>query len=54
MELFTPDFGLVLWMFIAFLVLFLALAFFAWPIIVRSLEKRADLIDKGVEYAQDA
>ena len=54
MELFTPDSGLVIWMFIAFAVLFLALAFFAWPIIIKSLSKRADLIDKGVEFAQNA
>ena len=54
MELFTPDSGLVIWMFIAFAVLFLALAFFAWPIINKSLSKRADLFDKGVEFAQNA
>ncbi len=54
MELFTPDFGLVFWMFIAFVVLFLALAKFAWPVIIKSMESRADLIDKGVEFAQNA
>lgn len=54
MELFTPDFGLVFWMFIAFAVLFLALAKFAWPVIINSMESRADLIDKGVEFAQNA
>ena len=54
MELFTPDFGLVFWMFIAFGILFLALWKFAWPVILRSVDSRADLIDKGVEYAQDA
>lgn len=54
MELFTPDFGLVFWMFIAFAVLFLALAKFAWPVIIKSMESRADLIDKGVEFAQNA
>lgn len=54
MELFTPDFGLVFWMFIAFGILFLVLWKFAWPVILRSVESRADLIDKGVEYAQDA
>lgn len=54
MELFTPDFGLVFWMFVAFLVLFLALAKLAWPGIIKSMEERADLIDKGVEYAQNA
>lgn len=54
MELFTPDFGLVFWMFIAFAVLFLVLAKFAWPVIIKSMESRADLIDKGVEFAQNA
>ena len=54
MELFTPDFGLVFWMFIAFGILFLALWKYAWPVILRSVDSRVDLIDKGVEYAQDA
>lgn len=54
MELFTPDFGLVFWMFIAFGVLFLVLWKFAWPIILKTVDSRADLIDKGVEYAQNA
>ena len=54
MELFTPDFGLVFWMFIAFGILFLALWKYAWPVILRSVDSRADLSDKGVEYAQDA
>lgn len=54
MELFTPDFGLIFWMFVAFLLLFLALKKWAWPVIIKSMEERADLIDKGVEYAQNA
>ncbi len=54
MELFTPDFGLVFWMFVAFGILFLALWKFAWPMIIKSVDNRADLIDKGVEYAREA
>lgn len=54
MELFTPDFGLVFWMFVAFLVLFLLLAKFGWPVIIKNMEGRADTIDKGVEYARQA
>lgn len=54
MELFTPDFGLILWMFVAFGVLFLVMWKFAWPVILKSVDARADLIDKGVEYAQSA
>ncbi len=54
MKLFTPEFGLVFWMFVAFAVLFLVLAKWGWPAIMKSVESRADLIDKGVEYAQNA
>ncbi len=54
MELFTPEFGLVFWMFVAFLCLYVILAKWAWPFIIKSMEERADLIDKGVAYAQEA
>ena len=54
MELFTTDFGLIFWMFVAFAVLFFVLWKFAWPVILKNVDSRADLIDKGVEYAQNA
>ena len=54
MELFTPDFGLVFWMFIAFIILFVVLAIWGWPVIIKNMEARADTIDKGVEYAREA
>ncbi len=54
MELFTPEFGLIFWMFVAFGILFLVLWKYAWPVILKSVDERADLIDKGVEYAQNA
>ena len=54
MELFTPDFGLVFWMFVAFLILFLVLAKWGWPVIIKNMDSRADKIDKGVEYAREA
>lgn len=54
MELFTPDFGLIFWMVVGFGILFLILWKFAWPVILKSVDERANLIDKGVEYAQDA
>ena len=38
MELFTPDFGLIFWMFVAFGVLFLILWKFAWPVILKSVD----------------
>lgn len=54
MELFTPDFGLVFWMFVAVAVLFLVLYKWGWSVILKTIDSRADLIDKGVEYARDA
>ncbi|MBQ0119688.1 MAG: F0F1 ATP synthase subunit B [Bacteroidales bacterium] len=54
MELFKLEFGLVFWMFVAFLCLYFILAKWAWPFIIKSMEERADLIDKGVAYAQEA
>ena len=54
MELFTPDFGLIFWMFVGFAILFFILWKFAWPVILKTVDNRADLIDKGVEYAQNA
>lgn len=54
MELFTPGFGLVFWMFVVFVLLCLVLGKYAWPAIIKMMEERADLIDKGVVYAQEA
>ncbi len=54
MELFTPDFGLVFWMFVAFIILFFILAKWGWPIILKNIDSRADNIDRGVEYARQA
>lgn len=54
MELFTPDFGLVFWMFLSFLILFICLGIWGWPVIIKSMNSRADTIDKGVEDAREA
>ncbi len=54
MELFSPDFGLIFWMFVTVLLLVVILGKYGWPFIVKSLDERANLIDKGVEYAQNA
>ncbi len=54
MELFTPDFGLIFWMFVSFAILFFVLWKWGWPVIMKGVSDRADLIDKGVEYAQNA
>lgn len=54
MELFTPEIGLVFWMFVVFALLCILLGKFAWPAIISMMTSRADLIDKGVAYAQEA
>lgn len=54
MELFTPDLGLVFWMFVVFVLLCFLLGKYAWPAIISMMTKRADLIDKGVLYAEEA
>lgn len=54
MELFTPDFGLIFWMFVSFAILFFVLWKWGWPAIMKGVSDRADLIDKGVEYAHEA
>lgn len=54
MELFTPEIGLIFWMFVAFGILFFILWKWGWPVVLKMIDDRADLIDKGVEYAQNA
>jgi F-type H+-transporting ATPase subunit b len=41
-------------MFLAFACLYFILAKYAWPFIIKSMDERASLIDKGVAYAQEA
>ncbi|MDY3034362.1 MAG: F0F1 ATP synthase subunit B [Odoribacter sp.] len=52
MELFQPEFGLMFWMLVVFLIILGILAKFAWPVIIRSIEQRAEFIDSGVKNAQ--
>lgn len=54
MELFKVDFGLTVWMFVAFAILLFILWKYAWPAILKGVDGRAELIDKGVEYARNA
>jgi F-type H+-transporting ATPase subunit b len=54
MELFSLDFGLVFWMFVSFVVLFCIMWKWAWPAIMKGVDSRAELIDKGVLYAREA
>ena len=41
-------------MFVSFGILFIILTKFAWPAIMKGMTERANFIDKGVEYAQEA
>lgn len=54
MSLFRPEFGLVFWMLVVFLIILAILAKFAWPVIIKSLEERAAFIDSGVKYTEEA
>ena len=41
-------------MFVAFILLFLVLAKWGWPVIIKQMDKRAATIDQGVEDARAA
>ena len=50
----TPDFGLFFWMLVAFLVVFLLLAMFGFPVITNSVEERKNFIDDSLRKAHEA
>jgi len=50
----TPDFGLLFWMLIAFLVVFILLAKFGFPVITGMVEKRKQYIDESLTSARQA
>ena len=52
MELITPDFGLLFWMTLAFGIVFLVLAKFAFPVINKMLKKREEEINTALELAE--
>jgi len=54
MSLITPDFGLLFWMTLIFLILFFILAKFGFPMITGMVEKRADRISESIAKAQEA
>lgn len=54
MALFQPEFGLIFWMLVVLLIILGILAKYAWPVIIRSIEERAEFIDSGVKYAEEA
>jgi len=52
MKLLTPEFGLLIWTFIAFLLVFFILSKFAWPAILKGLRQREEAIADSLASAQ--
>lgn len=50
----TPDFGLLFWMLIAFLVVFVLVAKYGFPVITGMVEKRKQYIDESLISARQA
>lgn len=50
----TPDFGLLFWMLIAFLVVLFILAKFGFPALINMVEERKSYIDESLQAARDA
>jgi len=54
MSLLQPEFGLLFWMLLSFVVVFVILAKFGFPIITQMVEDRKQFIDKSLEAAKTA
>ena len=54
MDLFLPESGLVIWMLIAFLIVFAILAKVGWPMIMGAVEKRNSHIADSLLAAEEA
>lgn len=52
MKLLTPEFGLLIWTLLAFLVVFFILGKFAWPAIIKGLRERENTIAGSLETAE--
>lgn len=50
----TPDIGLLVWMLIAFAVVFLILSKFGFPVIINMVDKRNKFISESLEKAKEA
>uniref|UniRef100_A0AB33JGW3 ATP synthase subunit b n=4 Tax=unclassified Prevotella TaxID=2638335 RepID=A0AB33JGW3_9BACT len=50
----TPDIGLLFWMFLAFLVVFIVLALVAFPLIIKMVNGRKEYIDESLRKAHEA
>ena len=54
MSLITPDFGLIVWMTLIFGIVFFILAKWGFPMIIDSVQKRADRINASIKAAKEA
>ncbi len=54
MDLFLPEFGLVIWMTIAFGIVLFILSKFGFPVILKSINEREKYIIKSLEAAKEA
>lgn len=54
MQLVTPAIGLVFWMFVTFMIIFLLLKKFAWKPILKMIKEREDSIDNAIKSAEQA
>ena len=54
MSLLLPDSGLLFWMFLSFGIVFVGLAKYGFPIIVKMVEGRKTYIDQSLEVAREA
>jgi F-type H+-transporting ATPase subunit b len=54
MSLLTPDFGLIFWMLVCFLVLLFILGKYGWPVIIGMIDKRGSYIEESLKAANDA
>jgi F-type H+-transporting ATPase subunit b len=52
MQLLTPEFGLLIWTLLAFLIVFFILAKYAWPQIIKGLRDREQSIASSLETAE--
>jgi F-type H+-transporting ATPase subunit b len=52
MKLLTPEFGLLIWTLVAFLVVFFILKKMAWPAIIKGLRDRENTINESLATAQ--
>lgn len=50
----TPDFGLLFWMLLAFVIVFFVLAKFGFPAITKMVEERKQYIDDSLRSAREA